>query len=271
MANTIDVAFIKQFESEVHMAYQRMGSKLRNTVRTVGNVAGSTVRFQKIGTGSASTKSRNGDITAMELTNTQVEATMADHYAAEYIDKLDELKTNIDERQAVAQSAAAALGRKTDEILYTAMDAGANSTQIHDTSSALEKADLLSLFETFGSANIPEDGGRFLAMHPKGYSDLFLITEFASSDFVGEQNLPYAGGMTMKEFLGFKIFSTSAITAGKNMAYHTSAVGLGINSDVQTEINYVPQKAAHLATSMMSMGATVIDDNGIYEVLDNNT
>ena len=108
-------------------------------------------------------------------------------------------------------------------------------------------------------------------MHPKGYADLFLITEFASSDFVGEQNLPYAGGMTMKEFLGFKIFSTSAITAGKNMAYHTSAVGLGINSDVQTEINYVPQKAAHLATSMMSMGATVIDDNGIYEVLDNNT
>ena len=271
MANTIDVAFIKQFESEVHMAYQRMGSKLRNTVRTVGNVAGSTVRFQKIGTGSASTKSRNGDITAMELTHTQVEATMADHYAAEYIDKLDELKTNIDERQAVAQSAAAALGRKTDEILYTAMDAGANSTQIHDTGSALAKADLLSLFETFGSANIPEDGGRFLAMHPKGYSDLFLITEFASSDFVGEQNLPYAGGMTMKEFLGFKIFSTSAITAGKNMAYHTSAVGLGINSDVQTEINYVPQKAAHLATSMMSMGATVIDDNGIYEVLDNNT
>ena len=149
MANTIDVAFIKQFESEVHMAYQRMGSKLRNTVRTVGNVAGSTVRFQKIGTGSASTKSRNGDITAMELTHTQVEATMADHYAAEYIDKLDELKTNIDERQAVAQSAAAALGRKTDEILYTAMDAGANSTQIHDTGSALAKADLRICIKRF--------------------------------------------------------------------------------------------------------------------------
>jgi len=270
MANSIDTAFIKQFESEVHMAYQRMGSKLRGTVRTAGNVAGSVVRFQKIGTGSASTKSRNGSITPMELTHTTVEATMADHYAAEYIDKLDELKTNIDERQAVATSAAAALGRKTDEILYTAMDAGANSTQIHDTSSALEKADLLSLFETFGSANLPEDGNRYLAMHPKGYADLFLINEFASSDFVGEQNLPYAGGMTMKEFLGFKIFSTSAITAGKNMAYHTSAIGLGVNADVSTEVNYVPEKASHLATSMMSMGAVVIDDNGIYEVLDNN-
>ena len=221
MANTISTAFITQFESEVHLAYQRMGSKLRNTVRTVSNATGNTVRFQKIGTGSASTKSRNGNITPMELAHTTVDVTLSDFYAAEYIDKLDELKTNID--------------------------------------------------ETMGSANVPEDGGRYLAMNPQGYADLFAITEFASSDFVGEQNLPFAGGMSMKEFLGFKVFSTSAITAGKNIAYHTSAVGLGIGADVSTELNYVPEKASHLATSMMSMGASVIDDNGVYEVLDNNS
>jgi predicted RNase H-related nuclease YkuK (DUF458 family) len=269
MANTIDQAFIKQFETEVHMAYQRMGSKLRNTIRST-NVTGSTARFQKIGTGSASTKSRNGNVTPMELVHTNVEATMSDFYAAEYIDKLDELKTNINERQAVAQSAAAALGRKTDELIITAMDAGANSTQIHDTGSALEKADLLSLFETMGTADVPEDGQRYLAMSPAGYADLFAINEFASSDFVGPQNLPFAGGMTMKEFLGFKIFSTSAVAGGKNFAYHTTAVGIGVNSDVQTEVNYVAEKVSHLATSMMSMGAVAIDDNGIYEVLDNN-
>ncbi|MEK9698721.1 MAG: phage capsid protein, partial [Candidatus Poseidoniales archaeon] len=140
MANSIDTAFIKQFETEVHMAYQRMGSKLRNTVRT-SNVTGSTARFQVIGKGTASTKSRNGNVTPMELAHTTVEATMADHYAAEYIDKLDELKININERQAVAQSAAAALGRKTDEIITTAMDAGANATQIADATGALVKAD----------------------------------------------------------------------------------------------------------------------------------
>jgi hypothetical protein len=195
---------------------------------------------------------------------------MADYYAAEYIDKLDELKTNIDERQAVAKSAAAALGRKTDEILVTAMDAGANATQIGTTGAAVSKANLLTLFETFGAGNIPEDGGRYLAMHPAGFADLFNINEFASSDYVGEQNLPYAGGMTMKQFLGFNIFSTSAITAGKNISYHTSSVGLGIGADVTTELNYVPERVAHLATSMMSMGSVVIDDNGIYEVLDNN-
>ena len=38
--NSIDVAFTKQFESEVHLAYQRMGSKLLNTVRRKTNVVG---------------------------------------------------------------------------------------------------------------------------------------------------------------------------------------------------------------------------------------
>ena len=277
MANTINTAFITQFETEVHLAYQRMGSKLRNTVRQASNVTGSTAKFQVIGKGAANTKSRNADVTAMSdpstgdrLLHTTVTATLTDHYAPEYIDKLDELKINIDERQAVAQSAAYALGRKTDELIYAAMDSGANATQIADATGALVKADLLTLFETFGAADIPEDGGRYLAMNPAGYADLFAIEEFASSDYVGEQNLPFAGGMTMKEFLGFKVFSTSAVTAGKNIAYHQSAVGLAINSDVQTEINYVPQKVAHLIVAHMSMGAVAIDDNGVYEVLDNN-
>ena len=48
MASTITNAFITQFESEVHMAYQRMGAKLKNLVRTVNGVSGSSVKFQKV-------------------------------------------------------------------------------------------------------------------------------------------------------------------------------------------------------------------------------
>jgi hypothetical protein len=270
MANTIDTAFIKQFEADVHLAYQRMGSKLRNTIRN-NNVGGNIVRFQKLAAGVAVTKSRNGDVTPMELAHSTVEVTMADYYASEYIDKLDELKTNINERQVVAQSAAAALGRKTDAIIYAAMDAGASSTQIADTGGALLIADLLSLYETMGNADVPEDGGRYLAMNPQGYADLLAIDEFKSADYVGADSLPLPSGMTMRDFLGFKIFSTTAVTAGKNIAYHMNAVGLGVNSDVSTEINYVAQKVSNLVTSSMSMGAGVIDDEGVYEVLDNNT
>lgn len=56
MSATIGAAFVKQFEREVHSAYQRMGSKLRNTIRTSSNVKGSSVTFQKVGKGTAMTK-----------------------------------------------------------------------------------------------------------------------------------------------------------------------------------------------------------------------
>jgi len=47
MSATIDQAFITQFEAEVHMAYQRQGSKLKNLIRVVNGVSGESVKFQK--------------------------------------------------------------------------------------------------------------------------------------------------------------------------------------------------------------------------------
>ena len=50
---SISTSFIEEFESGVHMAYQRMGSKLKNLVRTVNGVNGNTVKFQKVAKGAA--------------------------------------------------------------------------------------------------------------------------------------------------------------------------------------------------------------------------
>ena len=98
MSTTIDQAFIKQFEREVHEAYQRQGSKLRNTVRTISNVNGGTAVFQKVGVGTASTKSTHGLVPVMNLDHSNIEVTLSDYYAGDWIDRLDELKVNIDER-----------------------------------------------------------------------------------------------------------------------------------------------------------------------------
>jgi hypothetical protein len=61
---TISTSFIEEFESGVHMAYQRMGSKLRNTIRTANGVKNKTT-FQKIGKGFATTKARHGNVAPM--------------------------------------------------------------------------------------------------------------------------------------------------------------------------------------------------------------
>ena len=271
MATQISNAFIKQFEAEVHMAYQRMGSKLRNTVRQTNNVVGNQARFQKVGKGSASTKSRHGQVNTMEVTHSTVDVTLSDYYAADYVDSLDELKTNIDERQVLAMSAAAALGRKMDQLIIDIFDAGSNSANIAHGSAGLTLAKALTVYETFGEADVPDDGQRYFVVSPAGWADLLQIDQFSRAEYVGEQDLPYAGGMTAKRWLGFLWFTHSGLSVDSSNrdchAWHSSSVGLATGSDVRTEMNYVPEKVSNLITSYFSAGAVEIDGNGLIQCI----
>ena len=269
MATSITNAFITQFEAEVHMAYQRMGSKLKNMVRTVNGVNGNTVKFQKVAKGSANTKARHAEVVAMDLSHSNVDATLTDYYAADYVDKLDELKVNIDERQVVANSAAYALGRKTDSVITSIME---NATQLANNSSGtgtgmnLGKAQ--AMMELFNTNDVPDDQQRYWVVGPKQWSDLINLDQFSRVEYVGEGELPYAGGMTAKRWLGFLWFvhsglETSGSTDRHTVAFHKSAIGMGIGSDVKTEVNYIPEKVSHLITSMLSIGGVLIDSDGI--------
>ena len=269
MATQISNAFIKQFESEVHMAYQRMGSKLKNTVRQTNNVQGNQARFQKVGTGVASTKSRHGEVPTMEITHSTVDVTLSDFYAADMVDKLDELKTNIDERQVLAQSAASALGRKVDQLIIDVLDAGSNSNNVAHGSAALTLAKALTVYEAFGEADVPDDGQRYFVVSPAGWADLLQIDQFSRAEYVGEGELPYAGGMTAKRWLGFLWFTFSGLSVSGSTrdchAYHSSAVGMASAQDITTEMNYLPEKVSNLITSYFSAGAVMIDNNGAIE------
>ena len=269
MATSITNAFITQFEAEVHMAYQRMGSKLKNLVRNVNGVNGSTVKFQKVAQGSANTKARHAEVVAMDLSHSSVSATLTDYYAADYVDKLDELKVNIDERQVVAQSAAYALGRKTDEVIRDVMDAGtafANNVN-SDASTAMSLVKAKNMMETFNGNDVPDDGQRYWVVGPKQWSDLLGIDQFTRLEYVGQDELPFKGGMTAKRWLGFLWFVHSGLSKPSSdrftLAFHKSSVGLGVGSDVKTEVNYIPEKVSHLITSMLSLGAVEIDSNGL--------
>jgi hypothetical protein len=265
-ANTIDTAFIEQFEADVHIAYQRQGSRLRNTVRTKNNVANKTT-FQKVAKGAASQKSRGGDVTPMNLAHTNVNVTLQDWYASEYIDDLDELRINIDERMVAASSGAWALGRKTDSLITTAMDT-TTSTMAHG-SAGLNKAKVTEAFETFGNNDVPEDSQRYWVVGYQQWTDLMDLSEFANLDFIGSDG-PWPSGVTAKSWLGFNFFAFSgldlAATTRKTFAYHQSSMGHAIGADVELDVTWQGQKQAHLFVNKMQMNAVLIDANGIIEV-----
>jgi len=268
MSQDVSDAFISQFESEVHVAYQRMGSKLRNLVRQKNNINGLDTTFQIMSAGNAVQKARHAEAPPMNVTHSNVTCTLGDWYAPDYVDTLDEYKINIDERGTLANNGAYALGRKTDELITDVM-AGATNTTAHG-SAGLTQAKINTVFESFGNNDVPDDGDRYWAVSPNAWIDLLSLDPFANADYVGAGELPYAGGMTAKRFMGFMFFGFSGLplaTADRDTyAWHKSAIGHASGADVKTEINYIPEKVSFFINSMMSQGAVVIDHTGLYEV-----
>ena len=268
MSTTIDQAFVKQFEREVHEAYQRMGSKLRMSVRTINNVEGATTVFQKVGKGTASTKSTHGMVPVMNLDHSAVEVTLQDYYAGDWVDRLDELKTNIDERQIIVNAGAYALGRKTDEMIINALNTATKS--VTDTAAGLTKAKVLEAFELLGEGDVPDDGQRFAVVGWKQWSELLAIEEFSSADYVGADELPWRGTQA-KRWLGtlWVPHSGLPIDGGDVRScfwYHRSAIGHAVSADVQTDVTWHGDRAAHFVNNMMSQGSGLIDNDGVVVI-----
>lgn len=273
MSTTIDVAFTKQYEREVHEAYQRQGSKIRPLcrVKTITNAKDTT--FQIVGRGTASTKARHGLVPLMNQTHTNVTCTLTDYYAGDYIDKLDELKTNIDERQVVANGGAWALGRKTDSLIITALDtANTNTVTMGTGSSAAFHQKILEAIEKLNALDVPDDGQRFAVVSPRFWSWLMLVKEFVDSDYIGADGLPYKSGfMMMKNWCGIGWMQHSGLTKSSNNRtchlFHRSAIGHGVGSEVQVDITWVGERAAWFVNHMMSQGSVLIDAEGTCEMV----
>ncbi|HYH18033.1 MAG TPA: phage capsid protein [Azospirillum sp.] len=264
MSTTVANAFVKQFEREVHEAFQRMGSKLRNTVRAKSNVQGASTVFQKVGKGTASTKARHGQVPVMNVEHEPIECLLADYYAGDWVDKLDELKTNIDERQVIANAGAYALGRKTDELIILELDKSANFAGA--ATDGLTKAKVLEAFETMGNADVPDDGQRYAVVGWKQWSQLLGIDEFANSDYVGADELPWRGTQA-KRWLGTLWVPHSGLSLkdGARLChwYHKTAVGHASGADVKTDVTWHGDRASHFVNNMMSQGACLIDPTGV--------
>ena len=169
----------------------------------------------------------------------------------------------------VAQSSAGALGRKTDELITTALDGTSNLSGNSD-SNGLTQAKIEAVFAQMGENDIPDDGDRYFIVSPDGWVDLLQIAAFTDADFIGPDELPFKGGMVAKRWLGFMwmIHSGLPATGGRRQcfAYHRTGLGVAMGSDVTTEINYIPERVSNLITAYMSLGVALIDDNAVFEV-----
>lgn len=253
-STSVDQAFAKQFGEEVHQAYRRMGSKLRNTVRAKNGVQGTACSFNKV---------RSGYLPKP----TPIECVLEDYYAGDWVDHLDELKINIDERQVLANAGAFALGRKTDELIIAALS---GTTNVAGTGAdGLTKAKVLEAFELLGDNDVPDDGQRYAVIGWKQWSELLDIDEFANADYVGPDELPWRGTQA-KHWLGTMWLPHSGLELAGGVRrcfwYHRSAIGHAVGQDVITDVTWHGDRAAHFVSNSMSQGSCLIDAEGVVEL-----
>jgi len=264
---TIDVAFVEEFEAGIHMAYQRMGSKFRNTIRTRAGVKNKTT-FQKAGKGEATQKARHGKVKPMNLPHTNVNVTVEDWFAGEWIDDLDLLRINHDEMLLAQESGAGALGRKTDDQIIDAMET--STSALDETTNGATLPWATQNMENFGNNDVPDDGRRIAMVAWENWGQLLAIPQFASQDYVPTDMLPFTRGTQGKMWLSFLWMPFSGfddLNAGadkRGLSYHFTSTGHAIGSDIRTTMQFHNDYDSWFVNNKMQMNAVLIDENGCF-------
>ncbi len=275
MAVQISNAFVTLFDSEVKQAYQ--GQRLlAGVTRERTGVEGSTVRFPKIGKGSATLRVPQTDVTPLNVSYSQVTATMEDYIAAEYSDIFNQQKVNFNERQELVQVVSGAIARRMDQVCLDALDAsGTTATVDNDIGGTDSNLNIEKLRETknlLDTNNVPMEG-RNLLLHANSLQSLLGETEVTSADFNTVRALVTG---EINTFMGFRFITFGDRDEGglpvdgssdrTLYAFHRDAVGLGIGMNQTSRVDYIAEKTSFLVASMFSAGAVAIDDEGIVKI-----
>lgn len=269
MASTIDVSFIEQYNAMLHVRYENQGFLYRGMTRE-GTVVGTKCYWQRFGGFTATDKSRNGQVELQDPTHTRVEATMVDKYVGSIVDDLDLMKQNVDEMRAHAHGQMTALGREFDAGIRTTMAAGADSDIGPGDGTTLALTHMNAVGEKLILENAPMDGRCYAAVGARTWSKMLTIPEFVNLDYVGPDQLPYAGGMTAKRWRGILwwvdplIAYNDTTKVETNLIWHQDAVGHGTNKQPSTDIGWERLHQAHAFVSSMSQGSAVIEPKGVY-------
>jgi len=273
MAQSITNAFVTLFDEEVKQAYQGE-SLLRGTMRSRTGVQGNTVKFPKIGKGVATVRVPQTDVTPLNVTYSQVTATMTDYIAAEYSDIFHQSHVNFDERRELVQVVSKSIARRMDQICIDALNAAASpstvATGVGGSASNMNIDKLRAAAKALNDNNVPAEG-RYLLMHSSQLDALLGETETTSSDFATVKALVRG---EINAFMGFNIITMGDRDEGgvpkpstrSCFAWHQDSVGYAESMSQKSEVNYIPEKTSFLVSSMFSAGAIAIDDEGIVKI-----
>ena len=274
MSENIPSWFDQEFQSDVHLAYQREGSKLRNTVRTKTDVKGERTHFNTAGKVSTGTKARGAEVPVITSSRGRVPCDLVSSYGGDYVGDLDELMTSADEKMVIAKNFAHAHGRDTDDlILVRARDASIH--QIAGPTTGLEKGKIQAGIEYLNSNDVPDDGRRTAVVTPHAWEELLKIPEFADKDYIGDAEAPWLQGSEAKRWRNILWMQHTGIPIESDLAdcviYHHSAIGHAVGTELRSTWSWENTKSEWFLNTRILQGTCLIDPKGAVRLQVLNT
>lgn len=273
MSKYISDLNVAEFDRDVKQEYSHM-PMMKELVRVKNGVVGSTCRFQKSAQGMANKKVSQANVVPMNIDYDKVTATLEDWNAPEFTDIFDAPKVNFDERSELVSLSAKACGRRDDQIIIDALEAGATTrtvaTSIGDTT-GMNTAKFRDAKRILDYYNVPGDARSFV-MSTEALSDMLADNDANNRDTAALTSL-VAG--ELKYWLGFRIYTIGYMPEGglplsgstrKAFAFDKASLGYANGMGMHSEINYVAERTSWLVNTMFSAGAIAIDQDGMITI-----
>jgi len=281
MSKFLSNAAVIEFDSEVKHEYQGMQS-LRSAVSLRQGFKGESYKFTRMGKGLANQKASQADVTPMDISHARQTATMENWNAPEYTDIFDQAEVNFDERSELAQTIAKAIGRREDQLVIDAAAAvtfAATNDEDPDTGrvfdiSATRNFDLASIRSAKGHLDDieAESAERHIVLRAQALQTLLEDSTVTSSDFNTVRALVNG---ELDTYMGFKFHVIGTRTEGGlpgaaadriAFAWQKAALGLAVNMDLGTTIDWIAQKTSWLANGTFKAGAVAREPQGIVKI-----
>ena len=278
MSNTIPVAMVRQYHSNVIFLYQQEMSVLRGKMAEK-SLKGRYDFFDRIGPTTAVKKDQRFMPTPRVNTqHSRRRGELVDYVWSDTLDKEDDMRILIDPLGSYAQNASMAMARAYDSEAIEAFTADAYEGETGAT------------VTSFPAGNIIEDGGggtgltvaklmaaklamdlvpvpltdRHFLYSPEASLDLLVDPQVTSSDFNTVQAL--VAGQLTGTYLGFQYHTSILLPVASNIrecyAWHRDSMGMMIGKDLDVRVDELPTVtyATQVFVSGSFKGIRILDE-----------
>ena len=282
MAESIDQAFVQQYQNNIRVLSQQKQSRLEGTTIPPVQMIGEALYWERLGaTAAMAMTTRHMDTPNIEPDHTRRKATAQPYVWATLLDTFDQVQMLVDPKSQYAEIMRMAFSRTKDDIIIAALEGNAYQGKTGTTTVALPSAQkiatgsvgltitkLLQAKEILDEAEVDPDMPRYFVVAAAQVTDLLATTEIKSTDYNSVKALVEG---KVDSFMGFKFIRSQRLTLSSTTrytyAYAQGAVGFGVRSEIETKITQESTKNfAWQIWGKMDMGATRVEDEAVVQV-----